>query len=194
MNRRAFIHHTAALAASGSAFAQAKPSAVVPLHQLSRQGCGRASGYAEANKIVTAKNRTHVAWIDSAPEGFRVRVATLNRTTGKWSPTYTVGQAKDNHGGPALTIDSDGYLHNAYFPHHDPFRYRRSKRPHDASEWEEEIQFGERLTYPTMICGADTTLYFTARRSFSDRPWFVDASRTPDREKSIQYCCGSPSA
>ena len=175
MKRRTFIHRTATLAASGMAFPLfSKLPAVSPLHELSRQGCGRASGYAEANKIVTAKGRTHVAWIDSPPEGFRVRVATLNRTTGKWSPTFTVGQAKDNHGGPALTIDSDGYLHIAYFPHHDPFRYRRSKRPHDASEWEEEIQFGERLTYPTMICSADNTLYFTARRSFSDRPWVVE--------------------
>ncbi|SVB22756.1 uncharacterized protein METZ01_LOCUS175610 [marine metagenome] len=175
VNRRTFIQHTTALAASGAAVSLlAKPSEPAPLHLLSKQGCGRASGYAEANKIITAKRQTHVAWIDSAPEGFRVRVATLNRATGKWSPTYTIGQAKDNHGGPALTIDSEGYLHIAYFPHHDPFRYRRSKRPHDASEWEEEIQFGERLTYPTMICGADNTLYFTARRSFSDRPWFVE--------------------
>ena len=133
MNRRTFIQHTTAFAASGAAASLlAKPSEPAPLHLLSKQGCGRASGYAEANKIITAKSQTHVAWIDSAPEGFRVRVATLNRATGRWSPTYTIGQAKDNHGGPALTIDSEGYLHITYFPHHDPFRYRRSKRPHDG--------------------------------------------------------------
>ncbi|MDP7050839.1 MAG: hypothetical protein QF600_02855, partial [Verrucomicrobiota bacterium] len=115
MNRRTFINHTTALVASGPAVSlMAKPSE--KLHLLSKQGCGRASGYAEANKIITAKGKTHVAWIDSPPEGFRVRVATLNQKTGKWSPTYTVGQAKDNHGGPALTMDSKGYLHIAYFP------------------------------------------------------------------------------
>jgi len=173
MNRRTFINQTAALAVSGSAatLLTEKPGSQ---YLISKQGCGRASGYAEANKIITAKGKTHVAWIDSPTEGFRVRVATLNQKTGKWSPTYTVGQAKDNHGGPALTIDSEGYLHIAYFPHHGPFYYRRSKRSHDASEWEEEIQFGERLTYPTMICGADNTLYLTARRSFKDRSWFVE--------------------
>jgi len=141
---------------------------------LSAEGCGRATGYAEANKIITLGDRTHVAWLDSPPEGFRVRVRTLNRGTGEWSPTYTIGEAYDNHGGPALTVDRDGFLHIAYYPHHHPFRYRRSKRPNDASEWEDEILFGEKLTYPTLVCGPDSTLYFTARRSFKTKPWEVE--------------------
>ena len=152
-------------------------------HLLSTQGCGRATGYAEANRIVTSRGKTHVAWLDSPPEGFRVRVATLDRKSGQWSPAYAVGAAKDNHGGPALTIDSEGYLHIAYFTHHDPFRYRRSKRPNDASAWEDEVLFGERLTYPTMICGQDNTLYFTARRSFHDQPWTVELwEKKPGRD------------
>ncbi len=152
---------------------------------LSDQGSGRATGYAEANKIVTIGERTHVTWLDSPAEGFRVRVRTLNRATGLWSPTYTVGEGYDNHGGPALTIDSEGYLHIASFPHHHAFRYRRSKRPNDASEWEEEIQFGEKLTYPTLICGPDNTLYFTARRSFKEKPWEVELwSKKPGRDWS----------
>ena len=141
---------------------------------LSDQGCGRATGYAEANKIVTVEDKTHVAWVDSPPEGFRVRVKTLDLSTGQWSSTYTVGEAYDNHGGPALTVDSQGFLHIAYYPHHHPFRCRKSKRPNDASEWEEEIQFGERCTYPTLVCGRDDTLYFTCRRSYSDKPWQVE--------------------
>ena len=80
MNRRTFINHTAALAASGPAVSLiAKPSEL--LHLLSKQGCGRASGYAEANKIISAKGKTHVAWIDSPSEGFRVRIVTLNHAT-----------------------------------------------------------------------------------------------------------------
>lgn len=141
---------------------------------LSEQGCGRATGYAEANKIVTVGDKTHVAWLDSPPEGFRVRVRTLDRRTGQWSPTYTVGEAYDNHGGPALSVDSEGFLHIVYYPHHHPFRYRKSKRPNDASEWEDEIQFGQRCTYPTLVCGPDNTLYFTCRRSYSNKPWEVE--------------------
>ena len=90
-----------------------------------------------------------MAWLDSPTEGFRVRVRTLDRTTGQWSPTYTIGHAHDNHGGPALTIDGDGFLHVVYFPHHHAMRYRKSKRPGDASEWEPEILFGETNTSRT---------------------------------------------
>ena len=148
---------------------------------LSRQGCGRATGYAESNKIVTWRRRTHVAWLDSPPEGFRVRVRSCDRDTGEWSPMVTVGHAYDNHGGPALTVDSAGYLHLVYFPHHHPMCYRRSRRPGDASEWEDEIRFGERLTYPTLLCGADDTLVLSARRRFADRPWEVELwERPPD--------------
>ena len=146
---------------------------------LSDRGCGRATGYAEANKIVTAEGRTHVAWLDSPAEGFRVRMRTLDRGTGSWSPTFTIGDAHDNHGGPALTVDGDGFLHVVYFPHHHAMRYRQSKRPHDASEWGTESTFGENLTYPTLVCGRDNTLYLTARRSFPDRPWQVELWKRP---------------
>ena len=141
---------------------------------LSEHGCGRATAYADANKIITLQDKTHVAWLDSITEGFRVRIRTLDRKTNRWSPTYTVGEAYDNHGGPALTVDSLGYLHIVYYPHHHPFRYRRSVRPNDASEWGDEIQLGERCTYPTMVCGSDDTLYLTGRENRGDQPWYVN--------------------
>ena len=141
---------------------------------LSEHGCGRATAYADANKIITLQDKTHVAWLDSITEGFRVRIRTLDRKTNQWSPTCTVGEAYDNHGGPALTVDSLGYLHIVYYPHHHPFRYRRSVRPNDASEWGDEIQFGERCTYPTIVCGSDDTLYLTGRENRGDQPWYVN--------------------
>ena len=175
MNRREFTKLAAASALLPSVSAQAANSKP---HLLSSVGCGRATGYAEANKIITIGNRTHVAWLDSPPEGFRVRVATLNRKTEKWSRTYTIGDAYDNHGGPALTCDSEGYLHIIYYTHHHPFRYRRSQRPNDASEWEDEQLIGDKLTYPTLVCGADNTLYLTARRS-DKNPWWVEMWKKP---------------
>jgi len=151
MNRRDFIK-TVAAGAVGAASAKAFPAQAdgpTPF-MLSSDGCGRATAYAETNKIVTLGNKTHVAWLDSVKGGgFRVRVRTLDRTTGEWSPTIDVGPAHDNHGGPALAPDSKGYLHVVYFPHHHPFRYRRSKRPNDATEWGDEAQFGKRCTYPS---------------------------------------------
>ena len=66
-----------------------------PPFLLSKNGCGRATGYAETNKIVTVGDRTHVAWLDSVADGFRVRIRTLDRSTRAWSPTHTVGEAFD---------------------------------------------------------------------------------------------------
>lgn len=137
---------------------------------LSVDGCGRATGYAEANKIVTRDGKTHVAWLDSVEEGFRVRVRTLDHASGDWSPPVTVGEGYDNHGGPALTMDAEGYLHIAYYPHHHPMRYRRSVKPNDASEWTEVEEFGARTTYPTLVCGKEGTLYCACRES-GDGPW-----------------------
>ena len=153
---------------------------------LSTAGCGRATGYAEASKIVTVGDRTHVAWLDADARGFWVRVRTLDWRSGAWSPTVTVGAAQDNHGGPGLTVDRKGYLHIVYYPHHEPFRYRRSTRPNDASAWEPEISFGERLSYPVLLCTPDDTVLLTARRSFlardgatKDRPWELELWEKP---------------
>lgn len=177
MNRRTFL--TAAV--SGTSFAslawracRAGGAEAGGPFLLSADGCGRATGYAETNKIVTWQRKTHVAWLDSVAGGFRVRARSLDHPSGSWSATYTLGAAHDNHGGPALTVDSRGLLHAVYFPHHHPFRYRKSKRPNDASQWEEEIQFGQRCTYPTLVCGVDDTLYLTCRRSFDGRPWQME--------------------
>jgi hypothetical protein len=183
MNRRQFLATTcswAAFAATRRRALFAGDAAEMPARfRLSASGCGRATGYAETNKIVTWDRQTHVAWLDSVAEGFRVRIRTLDRQQGTWSPTYTLGEAHDNHGGPALAVDSRGHLHAVYYPHHHPFRYRRSTRPNDASEWDEEIQFGERCTYPTLVCGRDDTLYLTCRHSYSDRPWQMELWTKP---------------
>jgi hypothetical protein len=82
-------------------------------------------------------------------------------------------------------VDSKGFLHIIYGPHHEPFRYRRSKRPNDASAWESEIRFGEELSYPVLLCGPDDALLMTTRRSHGDKvkdkvtPWELELWRKP---------------
>jgi hypothetical protein len=180
MRRRTFLRDLAVGAAgvtwmaSRARTASAADSKQAERFKLSDHGCGRATGYAETNKIITLGDKTHVAWLDSQDKGFHVRVRTLDRPTGRWSPTYTVGKAFDNHGGPALAADSKGHLHIVYYPHHHPFRYRRSTRPNDASQWEAEVQFGKRCTYPTLVVGRDDTLYLTCRESSKTEPWVVN--------------------
>ncbi|NJL70295.1 MAG: hypothetical protein HC888_01195 [Candidatus Competibacteraceae bacterium] len=149
---------------------------------LSNNGSGRATGYEETNKIVSFGDKTHVSWLDSDAEGFQVRIRTLDRSTGEWSPTYTVGPAYDNHGGPALVVDSEGYLHITYGPHGPiqvPMRYRRSLLPNDASAWTKEEQFAHASTYPTMVCAPDDTLILTVRQSHRSKPWTVDVWTRP---------------
>ncbi len=167
-NRREFVRvlGSGALAASllgPRLHAAADPDQPVV---LSRVGSGRATGYAESPKIVTLGDRTHVAWLDADASGFWVRVRSLDRRTGEWSPVVTVGPAMDNHGGPALVPDPAGYLHIIYFPHHRPFHYRRSLRPNDSSEWGPEVIFGESLSYPVVLCAPDGTLVMTCRRYY----------------------------
>ena len=135
-------------------------------HQISSRGCERATS-GTGNKIITHEGKTHVTWLDSTEEGFFARVRTLDRKTGEWSPVYTLGTANGNHGRPALTIDSKGYLHTVYGVHHNTVPYRSSVRPNDASEWTEERTFGGGVTYPTLICGPDDTLYMTGREGWS---------------------------
>lgn len=147
---------------------------------LSAEGSGRATAYLESGKIITYQGKTHVAWLDTPAEGFRIRVRTLDHATGAWSPAWTVGEAADNHGGPALAVDADGYLHIVYYSHHHPFRYHRSVRPNDASEWGPMEEFGLHLTYPTLLCATDGTLILTARRSYDDKPWELERwTRSP---------------
>jgi hypothetical protein len=167
------------LADAGFGLSAAPKRAVHSTMRLSQHGSGRATAYAEANKIVTVDEKTHVTWLDSVQDGFRVRIRTLDRRSGQWSQTWTVGPAHDNHGGPTLTVDSRGHLHVVYFPHHNPFRYRSSLKPNDASAWSDEVQFGRKLSYPTLVCGPDDTLYLTARRSHARMPWTVEMWKKP---------------
>lgn len=183
LNRRDVLASLAggalSLAETGVTLTAAPKRKVHPTTRLSQHGSGRATAYAEANKIVTVGEKTHVTWLDSVKDGFRVRIRTLDRRSGRWSQTWTVGPAHDNHGGPSLTVDSRGHLHVVYFPHHHPFRYRHSSKPNDASAWSEEVQFGRKLTYPTLVCGPDDTLYMTARRSHANKPWTVELWKKP---------------
>jgi hypothetical protein len=138
---------------------------------LSVDGSTRATGYHEANKIITFGDKTHITWLDSvAGTGFDVKIKTLDHLTQEWSPTYTIGTAQDNHGGPALTVDSEGYLHVAYGPHSAPMKYRKSLLPNDASAWSTEALVGDRLTYPTLLTGPDNTIFMMARNR-TDSIW-----------------------
>ncbi|MCB0668588.1 MAG: BNR-4 repeat-containing protein [Saprospiraceae bacterium] len=144
---------------------------------LSQNGCGRATGYAEANKIISAAGKTFFSWLESEDGKFAVFVRSFDHKSQKLSKSIRIGDAHDNHGGPALTIDRDGFLHIVYFPHHHPMRYRKALAPYSIERWEEESSFGVRTTYPTLTCGPDNNLYCTVRESDDSAPWEVHLYR-----------------
>lgn len=173
LSRREFVARVGGAAAAATvlgplawAGAQHHGGALAPFI-LSTEGCGRATGYGEATKIVTVGDRTHVTWLDGTKDGFFVRVRTLDRRTGEWSPAVTVGEGQDNHADPCLIADSRGFLHIVYYPHHAPFRYRRSVRPNDSSAWTPEERFAESVSYAVMLCAPDDTLVLTCRRYYT---------------------------
>ncbi len=133
---------------------------------VSTEGSSRGTGYIESNKILTARGLLHAAWLDAGRGGPEiVRIRTLDLHSGLWAGPVTLGEAVDNHGGPAIVRDREGRLHAVFGPHHGPFSYRRSLRPDDASEWTPIERFGSRCTYPSMVCDADNTLHLVCRES-----------------------------
>jgi len=141
---------------------------------LSTNGSTRATGYEMSTKIITANGKVFVAWLDRVSD---TQVRTLDLKSGRWSETVLVGTGLDNHGGPAMTLDSGGYLYLVFGPHHGPFQFCRSRRPYDATEWDKLPEFGDHATYPSLVCGPDDTLHCTYRGG--PAPWRLMYQQRP---------------
>lgn len=129
---------------------------------ISDQASNRATSYEMANKIITARDKIFVGWLDDAQH---VRISTLDLKTGAWDKPADLGPADDNHGGPALTMDSRGYLYAVFGPHaNNPLRFRKSLRPFDAGAWDEveNIPSGN-ATYPCAVFDGRDTMHVVYR-------------------------------
>ncbi|MFC1479141.1 BNR-4 repeat-containing protein [Planctomycetota bacterium] len=149
-----------------------KPSGVNRMNNLVRKklssgGSTRGTAYSMSNKIIRSNGQIFTTWLDHVAD---IQIRKYSIKTDTWSDTVLVGKGTDNHSGPAMTMDSKGFLHIVYGPHHDPFHYKRSLKPYDHTKWEAGKRFGTKGTYPSLICGPDDTLYCTYRSS-STNPW-----------------------
>jgi putative BNR repeat neuraminidase len=134
---------------------------VAQVKLLSEHGSTRATRYAGTSKIVTIDGKTHIAWLDSIAN---TMIATHDHASGQWGQAVKVGSGTDNHGGPALTGDSRGYLHIIFGPHGNvPFQHSRSAQPNDASKWIKLDGFGHHPTYPSAACDDDDSLHVIYR-------------------------------
>lgn len=146
-----------ACACTGEGNAPVQIERIVP---LSHRGSTRATLYDMSNKILTIGGRTHIAWLDALAD---TMVVTYDHATGEMSAPVLIGSGVDNHAGPAMCGDSQGYLYVVFGPHHGPFQFARSVRPNEASEWEKLPDFGYKATYPSLVCDAQDTLHITYR-------------------------------
>lgn len=165
MLKRAQAILTLAAAAGVAALAAAGPAEAVKVKSIkviSDNASNRASSYELANKIVTTRDRIFIAWLDGDQH---VRVETYVPASDTWSGSADLGPADDNHGGPALTMDSRGYLYVVFGPHaQNPLRFRKSARPHDARAWDgvETIPSGN-ATYPCAVFDDKDTMHIVYR-------------------------------
>ncbi len=143
---------------------------------------------------VTADGKTHVVWgeVSGTPEGegadergVPTYAATYDHETGEVSEKVLLGYAppvNDVHNVPAITMDSEGYLHALLGAHGQPFQYVRSLRPHDGSQWTDPEPILEtgydrgdgeqgRQTYISLVCDQDDTLHTAFRQWRTDREY-----------------------
>ena len=138
-----------------------EPVQVLWTKTLSTDGSTRGTAYAMSNKIITAAGLVFVAWLDHVAD---VRIRTYDLATERWGETLLLGRGIDNHSGPALTMDAEGYLYAIFGPHgRGPFQLRRSLLPFDASAWTPVEEVGANATYPSLVCDPDGTLHLTYR-------------------------------
>ena len=134
---------------------------------------------------VTRDGKTHIVWGEVAPDdtpGVPQYVCTYEHATGRLGEKVFLAYGppvNDVHNVPAITMDSEGYLHILTGAHGDNFMYLKSLRSNDAdggfTEPVEALSDGfvsdrtdadgdGRQTYISLVCGPDDTLYSAFRQ------------------------------
>jgi hypothetical protein len=152
---------------------------ITPAHS----GCG--------NVLATRDAKTHIVWLSIQPLNERQEAdaaemtrktgleglapcfaATYDHHTGQVSEqTYLGLTRRDNHNGPTISVDADGYLHVLIGAHHANYWYQRSKKPNSTIEgFTEPAMIGNLSqqgkggdTYQATACDQDNTLHVVTR-------------------------------
>lgn len=141
-------------------------------YRLSQAGSSRATAYVDSNKIIETENYVFLTWLDYIGDKFTVSISRLDKRTNELSEVNNLdNEVFDNHGGPALVIDNEGYLHIFYGPHHGPIIYRKSLKPYQIDNWSEKEYIGSELTYPSVTVDVANTIYLIARHRELSGAW-----------------------
>jgi hypothetical protein len=142
---------------------------------LSENSLGIGSHSGLPGVAASSDSRIHVVWGEATdPDGDAPGVPTyvvsydLERQELLGNPAL-VGYGKptnDAHNRPAITMDSEGYLHVLTGTHGDTFNYARSKMPDTAHDgWTDAVPVGDGLdgTYIGLVCDSNDTLHLVYR-------------------------------
>jgi hypothetical protein len=129
------------------------------------------------NSTVSKGDLIHVVYLRNTSitgyTGTPQYVVTYDRSTGSVSSPVLLGVSDntepDIHDGPAITIDSQGYLHAVLGAHHQNFKYTKSLVPNSStSGWTSPItigrpQNGGGWSYVSLLCDKNDTLHIVGR-------------------------------
>ena len=132
---------------------------------LARDGCDRATGYGQANKIVRAPEGLYVTWLDTT---YRCMVTHV-RQDGSVGDTIPMFQGFDNHCAGTIIRTPDGVVHFASGSHSVAFMYRSSATPMVAASWSLPECVGMLSTYPSLVHDLEGRLHLAGRYSVTDR-------------------------
>lgn len=140
---------------------------------LSTDGSDRGTAYDMSNKIIRQKDKLFVGWLNApeiAGQKAKIMLGVCNPETGHLMKNLELGQAEDNHCGPAIAIDNTGRLHviiGSHGQHHDrgggTFFYRWSDKPEELESWSEPEKLGPADSYPALSIDAENTLHLVNR-------------------------------
>ncbi|MFW6437558.1 MAG: BNR-4 repeat-containing protein, partial [Armatimonadota bacterium] len=144
--------------------------------------CQHSGGPASS---VTRDGKTHVVWGEVTEEdvpGVPTYIATYDHETGELGEPVFMAYAppiNDVHNVPAVTMDSEGYIHVVTGAHGDNFKYRQSREPNDVySGWTEAVNVLDAgrveegtdedgrgaQTYCSLVCDQDDNLHIAFRQ------------------------------
>jgi len=138
------------------------------LFLLSSKGCSRATAYANMSKIAFVNDVAIISWLGIHDDEFIPTIAVYDLKNKKILNRYAFDKSVDNHGGPALVVDSENRIHVFYYPHsQQKVKYKVGTLTNNNEIiWECKDNIGEpHLTYPNPVYNKDQGLLLFARKT-----------------------------
>jgi hypothetical protein len=127
-------------------------------------------------QIVSTPSRTHIAWHDTEADvergGNKTYMRTYDKRIRSWSERTFVGPSQDDHGFPAVALDSRGYIHILCGAHASQVYYTRSTAPDDTSAFGplEPIPGVTKGTHLSLVCDLEDRLHLFFRDNIGMGP------------------------